>query len=93
MKIEVVLSSVLRDAVGKEKLGLELAEASTVRQAIERLRAEYPAVERELFDADGELEPHIFVALNGAQVSREGSLNRALQEGDQLALMISFAGG
>ena len=93
MKIQVTLTSVLKDAVGKDRLDLELEEAATVRQMLHRLKGEYPALDQELFDAGGELEPHIFVAVNGAQVNRDGSLDRPLLEGDEVALMISFAGG
>ena len=93
MKIRVTLTSVLRDAVGAERLELSLEGEETVRRVLERLKTDHPALEKELFDADGALEPHIFVAVNGAQVSRDGSLERTLRDGDELALMISFAGG
>ena len=93
MKIQIALTSVLRDAVGKEKLEIEVAEASPVREALLQLKGKYPALDKELFDTDGQLEPHIFVAVNDAQVSRDGSLDRVLQEGDVVTLMISFAGG
>ncbi len=93
MKIQVTLTSVLRDAVGAERLELSLEGEETVRRVLERLKTDHPALEKELFDADGALEPHIFVAVNGAQVSRDGSLERTLRDGDELALMISFAGG
>ena len=93
MKIQVTLTSVLRDAVGAERLELSLEGEETVRRVLERLKTDHPALEKELFDADGALEPHIFVAVNGAQASRDGSLERTLRDGDELALMISFAGG
>ncbi|MFQ5692470.1 MAG: ubiquitin-like small modifier protein 1 [Nitrospinota bacterium] len=93
MKIHVTLTSVLKDALGAERLELELGEGATVRQALERLKTDYPALNQELFDPDGHLEPHIFVAVNGAQASRDGSLDRPLKEGDEVALMVSFAGG
>jgi molybdopterin synthase sulfur carrier subunit len=93
MKVRVTLTSVLRDAAGKERLDLDLDEESTVRQVLDLLKAECPALEKELFDEDGELEPHIFVAVNDAQVNRDGTLDRVLEDGDEVALMISFAGG
>ena len=93
MKIQVTLTSVLKDAVGAERLELSFEGEETVRRVLERLETDHPALEKELFDADGDLDPHIFVAVNGAQVSRDGSLRRILRDGDELALMISFAGG
>jgi MoaD family protein len=93
MKIQVKLTSVLKDAVGKEKLEIEVGEAPTVREVFLRLKGEYPALDNELFDAEGQLEPHIFVAVNDAQVNRDGNLDRVLHERDVMTLMISFAGG
>ena len=93
MKIQVVLTSVLKDAAGNERLVYDITEGTTVKDVLLELKSRFPAMREELFDQDGRLEPHIFVAVNDAQVSRDGSLDRELQEGDEVALMVSFAGG
>ena len=93
MKIQVVLTSVLKDAAGNERLVYDITEGTTVKDVLLELKSRFPAMGEELFDQDGRLEPHIFVAVNDAQVSRDGSLDRELQEGDEVALMVSFAGG
>jgi len=71
---------------------IELA-AATVGEAVAALAAQYPAMRPRLLAADGRLNPHVSVYVNGDQVLGADALSRALRDGDRLLVMPVIGGG
>lgn len=81
MRLKVRFFASHREAVGKERLPIELPEGSTVQQLFDRLVKEHPDM--------GGLEEHTLVAVNQDQVGRD----RVLKDGDEVALYPPVGGG
>lgn len=79
----------LRDPVGRKTTVLDLPSGSTVRDALEELAAEYPALEDRLFD-DGSVRESLVIRLNRSTVTDP---ERPLTGGDTLGITPQIAGG
>jgi len=88
-----VLLPVLTEAMGRKELEVEFA-GETVNDLIEHLVARYGRKARQaLYDEKGQLDPLIQVLLNGKEWVTHDRLDTALQDGDNVVLMIMMAGG
>ncbi len=67
--------------------------ASTVRELIEKIIEQYPAIQAHLVDADGNLRRHFNIFVNGTHIRDLHGLDTSLQEEDKVILMASAAGG
>jgi MoaD family protein len=84
---------VLPEAIGRKELEVEFA-GETVADLIEHLVAQYGRKARQaLYDEKGELDSVIQVLLNGREWVTHDRLDTALQDGDDVMLMIMMAGG
>lgn len=84
---------VLPEAIGRRELQVEFA-GETVSDLIEHLVARYGRKARQaLYDDQGELDPMVQVLLNGEEWVTHDRLDTALQDGDNMVLMIVMAGG
>ena len=94
MKVNLkLLVPVLPEAIGRRDLEVEFV-GETVNGLIEHLVARYGRKARQaLFDEKGELDPVIQVLLNGKEWVTHDRLDTALQDGDNVVLMIMMAGG
>jgi molybdopterin converting factor subunit 1 len=81
MRCEVLLFAQVREAVGRERLAIDLPDGATVSDAIERLTRDYPAI--------GPLRDRIAVAVN-QHYQGAGAL---LRDGDEIALIPPVSGG
>jgi MoaD family protein len=88
-----LLVPVLPEAIGRRDLEVEFA-GETVNDLIEHLVARYGRKARQaLYDEKGELDPVVQVLLNGKEWVIHDRLDTALQDGDNVVLMVMMAGG
>ena len=84
---------VLPEAIGRKDFEVEFA-GETVNHLIEHLATRYGGKARQaLYDDQGELDPLVQVLLNGEEWVTHDRLDTALQDGDNVVLMIMMAGG
>jgi len=88
-----VLLPVLPEAIGRKELEVGFA-GETVNDLIKYLVARYGRKARQaLYDEKGQLDPLVQVLLNGKEWVTHDRLDTALQDGDNVVLMIMMAGG
>lgn len=94
MKVRLkVLLPVLPEAMGSNELELEFP-GETVNDLLEHLIARYGRKARQaLHDEQGQLDQVIQILLNGEEWVTHDQLDRALQDGDYLMVMLMLAGG
>jgi molybdopterin converting factor small subunit len=86
----VRIPPVLRPEAGNNRQ-VEL-EGATVREVLERLAAEYPALRSRIFDGD-ELPQFLNVFIDGADVRLYEGLDTAVPASSTLILLPAVAGG
>ena len=91
MAVIIAVPAPYRKATGG-KAELEI-EASCVGQVIDGLVQDYPDLAKRLVTAEGSLNPHVSVYVNGSRVSRGEAMERALNDGDRLVIMPVISGG
>ena len=84
---------VLPEVIGRKELEVEFA-GETIGDLIEHLVARYGRKAKQaLYDEKGELDPVVQVLLNGKEWVTHDQLDTALQDGDNVMLMMMLAGG
>lgn len=68
------------------------AEGTTIRQCLDSLIKQFPALGPEIFDREGNLLPAIFVSINLKSAAGEKT-SRRLEKTDELYLIKIVAGG
>ncbi len=68
-------------------------EASTVREAIEKLEEQYPGFKERLLDENGDLRRFVNLYLNDEDVRFLKGVNTELKDGDVLSIVPAIAGG
>jgi molybdopterin converting factor small subunit len=90
VSVRVRLSPLLRlRANGQDAMEVS---GRTPLECIRDLVGQLPALEDWLYDGQGQLRPQVWVFVNDERVY-EGELDKALQDGDEVLLMLSVAGG
>jgi MoaD family protein len=94
MKVRLkVLLPVLPEAIGSNELELEFP-GETINDLIEHLIVRYGRKAKQaLYDEHGQLDQVIQILLNGEEWVTHDQLDRALQDGDYLMVMLMLAGG
>ena len=94
MKVNLkILLPTLPEVIGGKELQVEF-NGKTVNDLLEYLLTRYGRKARQaLCDAQGELDPVIQVLLNGEEWITHDRLDTALQDGDDIILMMLMAGG
>ena len=87
----IKIPPVLRAATGGEKE--VAAEGQNVREVLERLAAEHPATQSQLFAEDGELNRYVNVYLNDEDVRVLDGLETPVGGRDTLVILPAMAGG
>lgn len=89
--ISIRIPAVLSDYCGGRT---QLAfEAATVRQALEELEREQPALHRNICDETGAVRRHINIFVNSDNVRDREGLETALAEGDAVTVLPAVSGG
>ena len=84
---------VLPEAIGRKELQVEFAGV-TVEDLIAHLIAQYGRKAKQaLYDVEGKLDPVVQILLNGERWVTHDLLDTALQDGDEVILMMMMAGG
>lgn len=94
MKVHLkIFLPVLPEAIGRKELQVEFP-GETVSDLIEHLIAQYGRKARQaLFGRDGQLDPVVQILVNGEKWVTHTQLDTALQDGDEVMLMMMLAGG
>jgi molybdopterin converting factor small subunit len=93
MKVGVKLPTVLRPfAGGVERVEVEPAEP-TVGAVFASLEADHPALRRRLTDEQGEVRRHVNVFLENDNIRDLQGLDTSLDDGAELLILPSVAGG
>jgi len=91
VEIEVNVPTILRDCTGG--LNPVTVEASTLAEALERLREEYPLLKVHLYDEQVHLRPHLLIFYNDESTRWLKSLDVPLRQGDKLEILQAVSGG
>lgn len=89
--ITISVPGLLRECMdGASRASLE---ADTAAEAVEVMLTTYPRLKVHLYDEDGRMREHVFLALNGASVKRRADLDIPLRDGDRLDVVQAVSGG
>jgi len=91
MSVKVKIPTMMRQAVGGKPV-VE-SEGETVRDVLQDLERQYPALTGSIVEADGRLRRFVNVYLNSEDVRYLGSLETEVSEGDTVAILPAVAGG
>jgi molybdopterin converting factor small subunit len=74
--------------------GQEFVKVSgnTPIECLYELEARFPQIKRWLYDKQGNLRPQVWLFVNGQKISAD-DLNKPLNDGDELYLIIAISGG
>ena len=89
--ITVSVPGLLRDCIG----GVARADldAATAADAVAVMLATFPRLKVHLYDEEGNLRDHLFLAVNGTGVGRRDALAIPLADGDRLDFVQAVSGG
>jgi molybdopterin synthase sulfur carrier subunit len=92
--VDVNLFATLRELAGHRTVHFDLPDGSTVRQLLDRVIADNPAMRAELFGEDGELFGHVHVFINGRDApDLDQALDTPLTAADKVDLFPAVGGG
>jgi molybdopterin synthase sulfur carrier subunit len=91
--MRVRIFATLRSLVGAKEVEVDVEAGDTVRNMLDKLTAEYPALRKRVLDDEGNLQSSINVFVNGRNIKFLDGLNSPIQEGDRLALFPPVGGG
>jgi molybdopterin synthase sulfur carrier subunit len=84
----------LRSIVGTRQVEIQLPPGSTLSQLIDEIVREYPALQAEMLDPQGNLFSHIHVFINGRDsVHLAGGLDTPLEPDDTISVFPPVGGG
>lgn len=94
MNVSVRLHSALRDqAGGRRSLDVPLADGSTVRELLDLLAEQFPAVERRIRDETGTVRRHVNLFVDAEHVRAHGGLDHRLHDGAEILVLPAVSGG
>jgi molybdopterin synthase sulfur carrier subunit len=91
MSVNVKIPTPLRTwTSGKGEVSVE---ASTVKEALQKLNEEYGGLGERIFDETGEIRRFINVFVNEDNIKDKENLATTIQPGDTISILPSIAGG
>ena len=92
MEVHCDLFGPLREAIGSKSTVVVLEDNATVRDVLDRLVEQAPALETQVFDEEGGLGS-VNVTRNGTHVNHESGLETAVEDGDVIRIALPVVGG
>lgn len=92
MRAKVLAFAGFREILGRER-EVELKEAASVRDLLDALASASPRFKEAAFEPSGALRDYVLLMVNRKRIDPELDLERALAEGDELAILPPLAGG
>jgi molybdopterin synthase sulfur carrier subunit len=90
-KVKVRIPTVLRPAAaGQSQVAVD---GEAVGQVVDRLIADYPALESNLRDDDGQVRKFVNIYLNDEDIRFLEKLETPVADGDEVAILPAVAGG
>lgn len=94
LKVKVRAFARLRELLRGREIEVELSDGSTLTDLLSALVETYGKELKEyLFSESGDLREHFVIYINGVGVNEAGGVNRALREGDVVAILPPISGG
>ena len=91
MAITIRVPNALRKLT--EEQGRLSAEGATVREVLGRVGEEHPEFLDRITEEDGELRQFLNVFVNGDDIRYEEELDTPVEDGDEVSIVPSIAGG
>lgn len=91
--MDVRVYATLRMIVGGPVVTLESGPGDTFRTMLQELVSKWPAMQKELFDGDGQLSTGIHVILHGRDIRYLGGLDMPIPEGAEIRIFPPVGGG
>ena len=90
---EIILGvpGLLADCLGGRRSARLVAD--TPADALKRMLLDYPLLKPHLYDEQGGLREHVFLAYNGRNLKRLPSLEQPLADGDRIDVVQAVSGG
>ncbi|WP_255197116.1 ubiquitin-like small modifier protein 1 [Halorarius litoreus] len=92
MRIELRFFATFREAVGQKSVKREY-EDGTVGDVLRAIEAEWPALEGDILDGNGDIRPQLSVLKNGREVLHLEGTATPMEDGDKLSVFPPVAGG
>lgn len=93
MNLELRFFATFREAVGQKTRHREYPDGTAVGTVLADLEADYPGLEGNLLDGDGEIRDMLSILKNGKDVAHLDGPETTLSEGDTLSIFPPVAGG
>ncbi len=94
MAINVKLIGALRHAAGTSELSLNCKDNTSIKELINEITREVPALTRSLIDQQLENPtPNVLILVNGREISVLNGLGTTLQNNDEIVLVPVVHGG
>jgi len=94
MKVTVKFFTTLREIVGKPQEQIELSEAITVSELLQRLGERYgEKFTRYVYNEKDMVQGHLHFLINGKSITTQQGLETKLKENDILAILPPVGGG
>jgi molybdopterin synthase sulfur carrier subunit len=84
----------LRSVIGQREVDIPLAEGASVRQLVNAIVTQYPALRQEMVDKKGNLQSHIHIFVNGRDITHlDQAIDTRLSPGDVISIFPPVGGG
>lgn len=93
MIIVKVFATYRRILNNQKEIQLDVPTPMSTRRALDTIFTDYPALQPEILDDEGQVLPHVSVFVSGRDIRHKQGLDTPLQEGEVLSLFPPVAGG
>ena len=91
MPVQVLIPTPLQKSTNNEA-SVEL-EATSINALITAMNARYPGIQERLCDESGTLRRFLNIYVNGEDIRFKDNQTTALQDGDEVSIVLAVAGG
>lgn len=91
--MQIRVYATLRQITNAASISLEHGPGDTFRALVDELIATYPAMQKELFNGNGELNTGIHILLDGRDIRYLGGLDSTIPHGAEIRIFPAVGGG